>query len=71
MDKDKIKSLYILCGELSQQLRVEIIHQDLVKVAHPNLNLYPKENPWADELLKKADEFLESIKDEVGLFDEL
>ena len=75
MDKDKIKSLYILCGELSQQLKVEMMVKDgyleLLNTSHSNLNLFSKEISLTYELLKKTDEFLESIKNEVDLFDEL
>jgi hypothetical protein len=61
-DKELIKSLYFLCGELSQQLRVQVAFDNLHTVATGEVN---SQTPFKDHLVSTADEFLMSIKDEV------
>jgi hypothetical protein len=68
MNRETIKSLYILCGELNQQLRVQIALDNLEQVATGAVN---PQKSYNEDLVQRADEFLENIRDEVDLFDEL
>jgi hypothetical protein len=66
--KELIKTLYIMCGELSQQLRVQVTLNNLHMAATGITN---SQTPFTDDLVNKTDKFLMSIKDEVDLFNEL